>query len=96
MHNLVPSAIEDVLSFSPGSCYACRELHESLKAALMHYLLATTNLYVHGEDVAQARMQHVETNLTDAMKEFGLHRKDTHFVDYFALPWVETPFRNAS
>ncbi len=96
MHKLVPSAIEEVLSFTPGSCHACRELHEELKAALMQYLLATTNLYVQGEEVAEARMKNVESHLADAMREFDSHRKDTHFVDYFALSWIEMPVRNAS
>ncbi len=96
MHKLVPSAIEDVLSFSPGSCHACRALHEQLKGALMQYLLATTNLYVHGDEVAQPGIKNVETSLADAMTEFELHRNDTHFANYFAMPWTELPVRNAS
>ncbi len=96
MHNLVPSAIEEILSFTPGNCHACRELHEELKATLMQYLLTTTNLYVHGENGAHAHMKNVEANLADAMKEFRSHRKDTHFADYFALSWIEMPVRNAS
>lgn len=96
MHNLVPSAIEEVLSFTPGCCHACRELHEELKAALMQYLLATTNMYVHGPEIAEARMKNVELSLADAMREFDSHRKDTHFAGYFALSWMEMPVRNAS
>lgn len=96
MPNFVSSAIENILSFQPGNCHACRELHEDLKAALMQYLLATTNLYVHGEGVAQTRMQKVESSLADAMMNFDLHRKDTHFMDYLALSWTEMPVRNAS
>lgn len=96
MHKLVPSAIEEILSFQPGICHGCRELHEELKSALMQYLLATTNLYVHGPDAAQERMKDVESNLADAMREFDSHRKDTHFADCFALSWMEMPVRNAS
>ncbi len=96
MHNLVPSAIEEILSFRPGSCYACRELHEQLKAALMEYLLATTTLHVQGKEVAEARITTKESNLADAVKEFHSHRKDTHFMEYFALSWMEMPLRNAS
>ncbi len=96
MRKLVPSAIEDVLSFSPGSCHACRVLHEQLKVALMQYLLATTNLYVHGEETAQHRATNVEASLTEAITEFESHRKDTHFVDFFPRPWMELPVRNAS
>jgi hypothetical protein len=93
---LVPSAIENVLSFSPGSCHACRALHEQLKSALMQYLLATTNLYVHGEVIAQPRIKNVEESLADAMKEFESHRQDTHFANYFTMPWTGLPVRNAS
>lgn len=96
MRNLVPVAIEEILSFRPGTCHACRELHEELKAALMQYLLATTNVYVHGQEVAEARMKDVESRVADAMKEFDAHRKDTHFMDYFTLSWIEMPVRNAS
>ncbi len=96
MHNMVSSAIEEILSFAPAGCYACRELHEELKAALMQYLLATTNLYVHGEGVAEERMLIAEITLNDAAKEFESHRTDTHFVEYFALPPIEMPVRNAS
>ena len=96
MPNLVPSAIEEILSFSPGSCHACRILHEQLKAALMQYLLTTTSLYVHGEEVAQSRMKDVESTLASAMSEFEWHSKDTHFVGYFGASWMEMPVRNAS
>ncbi len=96
MLKLVPLAIEEVLSFRPGSCHACRELHEDLKAALMQYLLARTSLSEHGPAVAEPRMRNVESNLADAIKEFDAHRKDTHFVNYFALSWLEMPVRNAS
>jgi hypothetical protein len=67
-----------------------------LKAALMQYLLATTNVYVHGEDVARGSMQLVESKLSHAMKEFELHRNDTHFLDYFTPSWMEMLVRNAS
>jgi hypothetical protein len=92
----VPSAIEDVLSFSPGRCHACRALHEQLKVALMQYLLATTNLHVHGAVVAQPSIENIEASLADAMREFKSHRKDTHFANYFTMPWTELPVRNAS
>ncbi|HEU5400297.1 MAG TPA: hypothetical protein VFU86_03005 [Terriglobales bacterium] len=96
MHNLVPCAIEEVLSFTPGNCHACRELHEELKEALMQYLLSTTSLYVHGQDTAATRVRNVESYLAHALTEFTAHRKDTHFMDYFALSWIEMPARNAS
>ncbi len=96
MHNIVPSAIEEILSFSPGNCHACRELHENLKEALMHYLLSTTSIYVHGQEVSIARATKAEAGLADALREFHAHRLDTHFVDYFALSWTEMPVRNAS
>lgn len=62
----------------------------------MQYLLATTNLYVHGEVVAQPRIMNVEASLADAMREFEAHRKDTHFANYFTMPWTDLPVRNAS
>jgi hypothetical protein len=96
VQNLVASAIEEILSFRPGSCHGCRELHEELKAALMAYLLATTNMYVQGKEVAEARITTVEFDLANALKEFHSHRKDTHFMEYFALSWMEMPVRNAS
>lgn len=96
MHNLAPSAIEEVLTFRPGICHACRELHEELKSALMQYLLAMTNLHVHGPVAARERMKDVESNLADAIRGFDSHRKDTHFADCFALSWMEMPIRNAS
>jgi len=62
----------------------------------MQYLLATTNVYVHGEDVARHGMQNVELNLMYAMKQFESHRNDTHFLDYFTPSWMEMLVRNAS
>jgi triphosphoribosyl-dephospho-CoA synthetase len=96
VRNLAQSAIEEVLSFKPGNCHACRELHEDLKAALMEYLLTTTNIYVYGQDAAEMRIRNVEFTLHNTMLEFHAHRKDTHFADYFALSWLEMPARNAS
>ena len=96
MRNLVSSAIEEVLSFKPGNCHACRELHEDLKAALMEYLLSTTNMYVCGQDVAEMRIKRVESKLRDTLAEFHGHRKDTHFLEYFDFSWLEMPQRNAS
>ena len=96
MRNLIPSAIEEVLSFNPGNCHACRELHEDLKVALMEYLLTTTNMYVYGQDVAQMRIRNVESRLGDTLTEFHAHRKDTHFLEYFDFSWLDMPQRNAS
>ncbi len=96
MHNLVPSVIEQILSFAPASCHACRELHEDLKAALMQYLLATTSMYVQGPQIAETRVRKLESTLADALAQFEAHRKDTHYMDYFALSLMEMPVRNAS
>ncbi len=96
MRNLVPFGLEELLSFRPGNCHGCRELHNRLKEALMEYLLSATSTYVYGGNVADMRLKNVESGLAHALMEFQAHRKDTHFVECFPLPWIEMPARSAS
>ncbi|MDT8067595.1 MAG: hypothetical protein ROO76_05445 [Terriglobia bacterium] len=96
MRNVVSSAIQELLSFTPGHCHACHELHEELKAALMQYLLSSTNLYAHGLETGAIQMNAVEVRLTDALAEFHAHRLDTHFMSYFTVSRMEMAVRNAS
>lgn len=96
MHSIVSSAIQELLSFTPGHCHACHELHEDLKQALMQYLLSSTNVYVHGPAIGAIQTKAVEARLADALAMFHAHRLDTHFMSYFTVSRSQMAARNAS
>ncbi len=96
MHNIVSSAIEELLSYKQGNCHACRDLHQQLKQELMQYLLSSTNLYVNGSEVGVIQMKAGEVRLADALAEFHAHRLDTHFMSCFTVSRLEMAVRNAS